>query len=116
MFEKKKTNSCASLAASDEGKEVVLMGWVDRRRDHGQVVFVDLRDREGVTQVVFNPERDADTHLKAKALRAEFVIAVSGTVIKRSPELVNPNLETGEIEVMVGELEILSESRTTPFP
>ena len=116
MSEKRKTHSCATLTAVDERAEVVLMGWVHRRRDHGQLVFIDLRDREGVTQVVFNPERHAESHLQAKNLRSEFVIAVSGTVTKRAPELVNPNLKTGEIEVMADELEILSEARTTPFP
>ena len=92
------------------------MGWVHRRRDHGGLVFIDLRDREGVTQVVFNPERHAESHLQAKDLRSEFVVAVSGTVTKRAPDLVNTKLKTGEIEVMAAGLEILSEARTTPFP
>ena len=116
MSENRKTHSCAALTAVDEGAEVVLMGWVHRRRDHGQLVFIDLRDREGVTQVVFNSERHTESHLQAKNLRSEFVIAVSGTVTKRAPELVNTNLKTGEIEVMAEELEVLSEARTTPFP
>ena len=116
MSENRKTHSCATLTAVDEGAEVVLMGWVHRRRDHGQLVFIDLRDREGVTQVVFNPERHTESHLQAKNLRSEFVIAVSGIVTKRAPELVNTNLKTGEIEVMAEQLEVLSEARTTPFP
>jgi aspartyl-tRNA synthetase len=103
------------LRARDEGTEVVLMGWVQRRRDHGGLVFVDLRDREGLTQVVFNPEINPDVHTKAGVLRDEFVLAVRGLVNLRPPEMVNPQLDTGEIEVIVEELRILNSSRTPPF-
>jgi len=103
------------LRAQDEGAEVVLMGWVQRRRDHGGLVFVDLRDREGLTQVVFNPEINPDVHTKAGVLRDEFVLAVRGLVNLRPPEMVNPQLDTGEIEVIVEELRILNSSRTPPF-
>ena len=111
----KRTHSCGVLRAQDEGTEVVLMGWVQRRRDHGGLVFVDLRDREGLTQVVFNPEINLDVHTKAGILRDEFVLAVRGLVNLRPPEMVNPQLDTGEIEVIVEELRILNSSRTPPF-
>ena len=111
----KRTHSCGVLRAHDEGAEVVLMGWVQRRRDHGGLVFVDLRDREGLTQVVFNPEINPDVHNKAGVLRDEFVLAVRGLVNLRPPEMVNPQLDTREIEVIVEELRILNSSRTPPF-
>ena len=91
------------------------MGWVQRRRDHGGVIFVDLRDREGLTQVVFNPEVDQAVHTKAHAIRSEYVLAVRGTVDHRPEGMVNPNLVTGEIEVMVTELKILNPAETPPF-
>ena len=91
------------------------MGWTHRRRDHGGVTFVDLRDREGIVQVVFNPEVSPDSHQEAKRIRSEFVLAVRGTVRRRPTEMLNPNLESGDIEVMVDELEILNESKTPPF-
>ena len=111
----KRTHYCGSLRSSHEGEEVVLMGWTHRRRDHGGVTFVDLRDREGIVQVVFNPEVSPDSHQEAKRIRSEFVLAVRGTVRRRPTEMLNPNLESGDIEVMVDELEILNESKTPPF-
>jgi aspartyl-tRNA synthetase len=99
----------------DIGKEVVLMGWVLRRRDHGGVIFVDLRDREGLTQVVFNPTVDPAVHEKAHVIRNEFVLAVRGKVDPRPDGMVNPNLRTGEIEVLVTELKILNIAKTPPF-
>ena len=111
----KRTHSCGVLRAHDEGTEVVLMGWVQRRRDHGGLVFVDLRDREGLTQVVFNPEINPDVHNKAGVLRDEYVLAVRGLVNLRPPEMVNPQLGTGEIEVIVEDLRILNSSKTPPF-
>ena len=111
----KRTHTCGVLRAKDEGLEVVLMGWVQRRRDHGGLVFVDLRDREGITQVVFNPEINLDVHTKAGVLRDEFVLAVRGLVNLRPADMVNPQLGTGEIEVIVAELRILNASKTPPF-
>ena len=110
-----RTHSCGELRLEDAGREVVLMGWVQRRRDHGGLIFVDLRDRRGLTQVVFNPEVNPDTHNKAGVLRDEFVLAVRGVVNPRPPEMVNPNLPTGEIEVMVSELRLLNSAKTPPF-
>jgi aspartyl-tRNA synthetase len=111
----RRTHSCCELGAEDIGTEVVLMGWVLRRRDHGGVIFIDLRDREGITQVVFNPEVDTDVHAKAHAIRNEYVLAVRGKVDPRPDGMVNPNLHTGAIEVLVSELKILNPAKTPPF-
>ena len=111
----RRTHDCSVLGANDIGAEVVLMGWVQRRRDHGGVIFVDLRDREGITQVVFNPEVDEKVHEKAHVLRNEYVIGVRGTVDPRPEGMINPNLKTGEIEVTVKELKILNAAKTPPF-
>lgn len=111
----RRTHHLNQLTAADKGKEVVLMGWVQRRRDHGGVIFVDLRDREGITQVVFNPETDAKMHEKAHAIRSEYVIAVRGMVDERPDGMINKNLFTGEIEINVLELRILNEAETPPF-
>jgi len=111
----RRTHHCRELDAKDIGKQIVLMGWLQRRRDHGGVIFVDLRDREGITQVVFNPEVDAAVHAKAHALRSEYVIGVKGTVAHRPDGMINPDLKTGEIEVMVSDLRILNCSKTPPF-
>jgi aspartyl-tRNA synthetase len=111
----RRTHSCCELGAKDIGNEVVLMGWVLRRRDHGGVIFVDLRDREGITQVVFNPGVDKAVHAKAHAIRNEYVLAVRGKVDPRPEGMVNPNLYTGEIEVLVSELKILNPAKTPPF-
>jgi aspartyl-tRNA synthetase len=106
---------CGALRASDAGKKAVLMGWVNRRRDHGNLLFIDLRDRTGVTQVVINAERDAAIHEKAGTLRNEYVIAVTGTVKLRDANTVNPNMPTGEVELIAQELRILNESKLPPF-
>jgi aspartyl-tRNA synthetase len=103
------------LRAADAGAEVVLMGWVQRRRDHGGLIFVDLRDRDGLTQVVFNPEVTPEMHQKAGVLRDEHVIAIRGVVNLRPPDMVNPQLDTGEIEVLVEELRWLNAAKTPPF-
>jgi len=92
------------------------MGWVARRRDMGHLIFVDLRDREGVTQILFNPDHSAAAHQKAKGLRSEFVIAVRGQVVRRDPATVNPAISTGQVEVLVSELYVLNEAKTPPFP
>jgi aspartyl-tRNA synthetase len=110
-----RTHMCGALRASDAGKKAVLMGWVNRRRDHGNLLFIDLRDRSGVTQVVFNAERDAAIHEKAEALRNEYVIAVGGTVKLRDGNTINPNMATGEVELVAEELRILNESKLPPF-
>ena len=111
----KKTHSCGVLSSENDGEEVVLMGWVDTRRDHGGLIFVDLRDREGMTQVVLNPEIDQLAHNKAQSIRNEFVLAVKGKVRKRPEGMANPKLKTGEIEVYTSKLEILNESKPLPI-
>ncbi len=111
----RRTHNCCTLSAEDIGKEVVLMGWVQRRRDHGGVIFVDLRDRRGITQVVFNPDHNPDVHQKAHVIRNEFVLAVRGQVENRPEGMVNPKLKTGAIEVLVDELNILNTAQTPPF-
>ena len=104
-----------TLTKNDIGKEVKLAGWVLRRRDHGGVIFVDLRDRTGFAQIVFNPQVNEEAHNKAQDLRSEFVISVEGHVRARSEEMINPKIPTGEIEVMVEKLELLNTSETPPF-
>src|SRR5579864_9246351 len=111
-----RTHTCGALRASDDGKRAVLMGWVHRRRDHGGVIFVDLRDRDGITQVVFHEEVGAAIHKRAEEVRPEYVIAIEGKVAPRGATAVNPNLATGAIEVVASKIWILNESRTPPFP
>ena len=106
---------CGAPRAADIGRSMTVMGWVQARRDHGGVVFVDLRDRTGIVQVVFNPEHSPAAHERAGALRSEYVIAVRGEVRARPAETVNPNLATGEIEVMAAEVRVLNEAQTPPF-
>ncbi len=111
-----RTHHCNALNHDGLGQAVVLMGWVQRRRDHGGLIFVDLRDRWGITQIVFDPQLDAAAHSKAHTLRSEFVVAVRGKVRPRPEGMANPKLETGEIEVIVTELRVLNSSKTPPFP
>jgi len=111
----RRTHMCGALRASDAGKKAVLMGWVNKRRDLGSLIFVDLRDRTGVTQVVINAERDAAIHEKSEALRNEYVIGVTGTVKRRDASTVNKNIATGEVELVAEELRILNESKLPPF-
>jgi aspartyl-tRNA synthetase len=111
----KRSCYCAEPREADAGKELVLQGWVDTRRDHGGVIFVDLRDRTGLMQVVFSPESDAGAHAAAHELRGEYVISVRGLLRKRSPETVNPNMATGTVELYAVELEILNASVPPPF-
>ena len=111
----RRTHMCGTLRASDAGKKAVLMGWVNRRRDLGNLIFIDLRDRTGVTQVVLNRELDAAAHDKANALRNEYVIAVIGTVKVRDADTVNKNIPTGEVELVASEIRILNESKLPPF-
>jgi aspartyl-tRNA synthetase len=109
----KRTHYCGALRASDDGCEVVLMGWVHRRRDLGNLLFLDLRDRAGLAQVVFNKEQNAAAHAKAEQVRAEYVVVVEGRVVRR--QKANPELPTGEVEVVAGKLHILNNSKTPPF-
>jgi aspartyl-tRNA synthetase len=110
-----RTHTCGALRAVDVGSEVVLMGWVAKKRDFGIFTFVDLRDREGITQVVLSEETAFEAHEKAKDIRGEYVIAVRGTVVARTTETVNKKLPTGEVEVVSSELLILNDAKTLPF-
>ena len=111
----RRTHSCGALRGEHVGQQVTLMGWAFRRRDHGGLVFIDLRDREGLTQCLFDPSKAGDAHTKAEAVRAEFVLAVRGTVASRPAGTENPKLATGAVEVQVTEVRILNESRPLPF-
>jgi aspartyl-tRNA synthetase len=110
----KRTHKCAELGVENVGQEITVMGWSHKRRDLGGVIFVDLRDRTGILQVVFNTAHGQELFEKAETIRSEFVIAVIGEVVKRSPETVNSKLKTGEIEVIAKELRILSKAETPP--
>ncbi|HXF74803.1 MAG TPA: aspartate--tRNA ligase [Methylomirabilota bacterium] len=112
----KRSCYCGEPRARSVGSEMTLAGWVHSRRDHGGVIFVDLRDRTGICQVVFRPEVDPNGHEKAKLIRSEDVIAVRGTLAKRTPETVNPQLATGEVELVSRELRLLNASQAPPFP
>jgi aspartyl-tRNA synthetase len=116
LGELRRTHYCGELRAADAGRRAVLMGWVHRRRDLGSVIFIHLRDRTGVMQVVFKADVDPGVHQRAELLRSEYVVAVEGPVVLRTPDTVNPNLETGEVEVVAEKVYILNESRTPPFP
>ena len=109
-----RTKNCGELGKNSVNDQVQVAGWVHRRRDHGGLIFIDLRDRSGLIQVVFNQE-NKDLHAQAEKLRSEFVISVTGKVIVRDKEAVNPNLPTGEIEIVVSELNILNTSKTQPL-
>lgn len=111
----KRTHYCGKLSTNDIDSEVTLMGWVQSNRDHGGVIFIDLRDREGLAQVVFNPDHNKDTHSVAENIRDEWVIAVKGKVARRTAETVNPRLNTGEIEVFADEVKVLNTSAVLPF-
>ncbi|MGX9727703.1 MAG: aspartate--tRNA ligase [Candidatus Electronema sp. VV] len=112
----RRTHNCNTLGLDNLNQEVILMGWVLRRRDHGGVIFIDLRDRWGITQIVFNPEVNPEPHAKAHQLRSEWVLAVRGKVEARPGDMENPKLKTGAIEIMVSELRVLNTSKTPPFP
>ncbi len=111
----KRTHNCAELNLEHLGQTVVLNGWVNKWRDHGGLIFIDVRDRYGLTQVVFNPELNKSVYESAKKLRTEYVIAVKGIVEKRPPDSVNKKMNTGDVEILISELEILNISKTTPF-
>ena len=110
----KRTHYCGALRASDAGQNAIVMGWVHRRRDLGNLLFLDLRDRTGIVQVVFNKETQPEAHAKGEQARSEFVVAVEGNVIKR--QKANPELATGEVELVATKLHILNNAKTPPFP
>jgi aspartyl-tRNA synthetase len=110
-----RTHKCGELRVEQDGQDVVLMGWVNRRRDHGNLIFLDVRDRTGITQVVLDKEISGEAHAKAEAARSEYVVAVKGKVRRRGAGLDNPNMPTGAIEVVAQELLLLNEAKTPPF-
>jgi len=112
----RRTHTCGQLRAADAGQRALLMGWVHRHRDLGGVIFIHLRDRDGVTQIAIHAEADEATHRRAEQVRPEYVIAVEGRVSRRGADTINPNLETGEVEIVAEKIWILNESRTPPFP
>ena len=116
LGELRRTHSCGELRPNDTGGNALLMGWVHRRRDLGGLIFIHLRDRDGITQLVFDESRNPAAHQRAQELSSEFVIAVEGLIEQRSSETVNPAIATGQVEVAVAKLWILNESRTPPFP
>ena len=115
LGELKRTDSCGALRKEDVGKPVVLMGWVAKRRDFGELTFIDLRDRDGITQVVFNSEDAPAAHAKAKEVRGEYVVAVKGEVTLRDESVRNQKIATGDVEVHARELLVLNDARTLPF-
>ena len=115
IYGMKRTHMCTELSEADVGKEVTVMGWVHKRRNLGSLLFVDLRDRTGLLQIVFGDQTDREVFDKAETIRNEYVIAVKGEVAPRAPEAVNPSMKTGRIEILATELRILSSSETPPF-
>ena len=110
-----RSHHCGDLRKTDAGKSVSLCGWVSKRRDHGGIIFIDLRDRHGIVQVVVDPAHDEKDFHTAEGVRSEYVLQVKGVVRERSAETVNPNLPTGEVEVVVKDLNVLNPSKTPPF-
>ena len=110
-----RTHLCGELRAADAGQQVVLMGWVNRRRDHGNLIFLDLRDRSGIAQIVLDKELTPDGHAKGEQVRPEYVVAAVGKVRLRAPDAINPKMETGEIEIEATELLVLNDTRLAPF-
>ena len=115
IYGMKRTHMCTELSAADVGKKVTVMGWVQKRRNLGSLLFIDLRDRTGIVQLVFNDQTEKELFEKAETVRSEYVIAVSGEVARRAPEAINPSMKTGEIEILASELRILSKAETPPF-
>lgn len=115
MFDYRRTHDCGTLQKTDVGTAVSLSGWVHRRRDHGGLIFIDLRDRFGITQAVFNPEINPEAHAQAEKLKSEWVISIKGIVHLRDMGLENTNIKTGDIEIIVSEIHVLSKSKTPPF-
>jgi aspartyl-tRNA synthetase len=110
-----RTHNCGELRAPSAGESVVLMGWVNRRRDHGNLIFLDLRDRYGITQVVLDAETSAEAHAKGEQIRPEYVVAAIGRVRLRGKDVINPKMETGEIEVVATQLLVLNDAKLPPF-
>ena len=110
-----RTNLCGTLRAADAGKPVVLMGWVNRRRDHGNLIFLDLRDRSGIAQIVLDKELTPGGHLKGEQVRPEYVVAAVGKVRLRAQDAINPKMPTGEIEIEATQLLVLNDTRQAPF-
>ena len=110
-----RSHYCAEVSEADKGKEVVLTGWVERRRDHGGLIFIDLRDRTGIVQVVASPDYEQASFDKAEQVRTEYVLVVRGVVRMRDADTVNPKMKTGTIEIRCEELRILNSSKTPPF-
>jgi len=110
-----RTNTCGELTKKDVGQKAVLSGWVHRRRDHGGIIFIDLRDQYGLTQIKFDPAINKDAHALAESLRSEWVIKVSGEVLARPDDMINEKISTGEVEVAINQLEVLNKSKTPPF-
>lgn len=115
MFDYRRSHTCGQLRKSHVGQPVTLSGWVHRRRDHGGLIFIDLRDRHGITQLVFDPNRNGKSHLEGEKLRSEWVISIKGTVAPRAEGMTNPKLPTGEIEILINDIEVLSRAKTPPF-
>src|SRR5689334_24602206 len=114
-LEIRRTHYCGEIRKESAGQTVTVMGWVNRRRDFGPLTFVDLRDREGLVQIVFDQDRNPEAHQKAKELRGEYIAAIVGTVKERDAATVNTNMKTGEIEVVAEQLFILNDAETPPF-
>ena len=110
-----RTVFCGQVGKNNLSQTIHLSGWVNRRRDHGGLIFIDLRDRSGLMQLVFNPDFSKDAHVLAHELRSEYVISVTGIVVKRAPEVINKDLATGEYELQVTNLTILNKSKPLPF-
>lgn len=110
-----RTHQCGSLTTANIGETVTLNGWVQTRRDLGGVLFIDLRDRSGIVQIVFNPAYSGEALAIADRVRSEYVLSVTGKVVQRDAETVNPNLPTGQIEVQITEIEVLNGAKTPPF-
>ena len=110
-----RTHHCGTIGAEQVGTEVVLCGWVERRRDHGGLIFIDLRDRSGVVQIVASPDHNMESFHKAEDVRNEYVLCVRGTITERDAAAVNPNLPTGKYEMYCEELRVLNAAKTPPF-
>ncbi|MDY6912732.1 MAG: amino acid--tRNA ligase-related protein, partial [Chloroflexota bacterium] len=116
MSNRYRTHRCNELNKDQIGQRVTVSGWVNRRRDHGELIFIDLRDRDGLLQVVFNPQVAAEAHAIAEQVRSEYVIQVSGEISKRPEGMENPNISTGQIELIVREAQVLNTSKAMPLP